>query len=112
MSVLYSETQIIRTLDRLTRSQLTTFIKAEIVTPVQTESGPAFREIDRARLELLCDLTEEFDLNEDALGMIMSLLDQLHTVRNDLRKVLSAIEQEPSDIRRRIARKLIDKYEN
>lgn len=112
MTVLYSETQIVRTLDRLTKSQLTTFIRAEIITPIQTDSGPAFREIDVARLSLLCELSDEFDLNEDALGMIMSLLDQLHSVRRDLRDVVSALERENTDVQRRVATALIRKYDN
>lgn len=112
MTVLYSETQIVRALDRLTKSQLTTFIQAEIITPVQTDGGPAFREIDMARLQLLCELSDEFDLNEDALGMIMSLLDQLHSVRRDLRDVVAALEREHTDVQRRVAKMLIEKYDN
>ncbi|MBI6628259.1 hypothetical protein [Pontibaca salina] len=112
MTVLYSETQLVRTIDRLTESQLTTFIQAEIITPVQTDSGPAFREIDVARLNLLCELSDEFDLNEDALGMIMSLVDQLHSARRDLRNIVTALKRENTDVQRRIASALLHKHDN
>jgi chaperone modulatory protein CbpM len=107
-AVQYSETQIVAAVASLTRAKLSAFVAAEIVTPVQTEAGPAYRQIDRVRLELLCELSDGFDLDEDALGVIISLIDQLHGVRSDLRAVLAAVEREDEAVRRRIARALIE----
>lgn len=102
----YSEDEAIAAVARLTRPQLSAFIKAEIVVPLQTETGPAFRQIDLVRMELLCELSEEFSLDEDALGIVISLIDQLHAVRGELHRVLQAVEAEPEDVRRRIAEAL------
>lgn len=107
MSVRYTETQVIAAVTQLTRTRLHSFVQADIVTPVLTDAGPEFRDIDRVRLELLCDLTEAFDLEEDALAVIMSLIDQLHTTRSDLNRVLTAVSAESEDVQRRISEALI-----
>ena len=102
MSTHFSEDDVVAAVTRLTRKQLVSFVKAEIVVPVASQSGPVYRRIDIARIELLCELSEEFDLQDDALGMVISLVDQLHGVRGELRAVLDAVESEHADVRTRI----------
>lgn len=97
-----SEDQAIAAVARLTRLQLVSFVEAEIIVPVMTENGPAYRKIDIMRMELLCELSEQFELRDDALDMVMSLVDQLHGVRAELRAVLNAVETEQSEVRHRI----------
>ena len=102
MSDYLSEDQAIAAVTRLTRVQLVSFVEAEIIIPVVTQDGPAYRQIDITRLALLCELSEQFDLQDDALGVVISLVDQLHGVRAELRSVLNAVETEPQDVRHRI----------
>lgn len=103
MTIRYSETEVITAINNLTRSRLTRFVQAEIVVPVQSSSGPRFGDIDLARLKLLCELSDDFDLDEDSLAVIISLIDQLHTARSDLRSLLTALEDETEDVRERVA---------
>lgn len=103
MSERYTEEQAVAAVARLTRSRLTTFVEAEIVTPLHTETGLAYRQVDLVRMELLCELSDQFEIEEDALGVVISLIDQLHTTRADLHAVLAALEAEPEDVRQRIA---------
>ena len=84
MSERYTEEQAVAAVARLTRSRLTTFVEAEIVTPLHTETGLAYRQVDLVRMELLCELSDQFEIEEDALGVVISLIDQLHTTRADL----------------------------
>lgn len=102
MTIIYSETEVISAVNRLTKTRLTRFIQAKIVVPVQTTTGAGFAAVDLARLELLCELADDFDLDEDALGVVISLIDQLHTARSDLRNVLVALQNEAEDVRRRV----------
>ncbi|MBS9716467.1 hypothetical protein ACFFUT_15710 [Pseudohalocynthiibacter aestuariivivens] len=99
----YSEEDAIATVARLTHTQLLSFVKARIVTPMQSESGPVYRQIDLVRMELLCELSEQFELDDDALGVVISLIDQLHGVRAELRAFVDAIASEPADVRERIS---------
>lgn len=102
MTELFSEDDAIAAVARLSRVQLVSFVEAEMILPLQTDSGPKYRQIDLVRMELLCELSEQFDLSADALGVVISLIDQLYGVRAELQTVLDAVGQEPSDVRQRI----------
>lgn len=103
MAEIYSEEETIATVTRLTRTRLTAFVLAEAVQPAAGERGPCYTRVDIARLELLCDLTEGFGLEDDALGLVVALVDQLHAVRADLAALAAVIAEEPAETRRRLA---------
>ncbi len=67
--------------------------------PEKGAQGHVYRRIDIARLELLCDLSDDLDLDETALTVVLSLIDQLHGARQDLARVAQAIERLPEDHR-------------
>ena len=98
----FSETQVVAILDSLDPVRLQAFVATRVVTPVVTPQGPAFTEADLARLQLLCDLSEVYDLPDDALPMVMSLIDQLNTARGDMRALIQAVATEPDEVRGRI----------
>ncbi|MBW6506854.1 MAG: hypothetical protein K0B00_08910 [Rhodobacteraceae bacterium] len=98
----YTEEQAVAAVARLTRTRISAFVKAEVVVPERTAAGFLFRQIDLARMELLCELCEEFDLADDALGVVIGLVDQMHGLRGELRAVLAAVAAEPDEVRARI----------
>lgn len=102
MTDLFSEDEVITTVTRLTRRQLIRFVEVDLVRPQQDESGTVYRRIDIARIELLCDLSDDLDLDEAALGIVISLIDQLHAARQDLAFMARAIDALPADLRDRI----------
>ncbi len=91
----YTEEQVVTAVSRLTRTRLTTYVKHAFLCPSQTEKGAVFSAADLARAELICDLDEQFGLQDEALGVVLSLIDQLHGVRAELRRVMAAIEELP-----------------
>ena len=103
MTDTYSEDQLVATVSRLTHKQLVSFVEARIVRPVQSDRGPVYRQIDMVRIELLCELSEQFELDEDSLGVVISLIDQLHGVRAELRAVLDVLAGEPDEVRARVS---------
>ena len=74
----FSEDDVVTTVTPLTRSQLVRFVEVELVRPERGDSGYIYRRVDIARLEILCDLSQDLDLNETGLGIVISLIDQLH----------------------------------
>jgi chaperone modulatory protein CbpM len=63
-----------------------------------------FREIDVARVRLIHELHDELDVNEDALPVVLSLLDQLYDARRRIRELCDAIGRTASeDVRRKLA---------
>lgn len=101
----YSEDDVIASVTRLTRRQLVTFIECDFVRPEREAGAYVFRPIDLARLELLCDLSQDLDLDETGLAIVISLLDQLHTARQELATMARAIAALPSDLQVRIMEK-------
>jgi chaperone modulatory protein CbpM len=101
-----TEDDVIAAIPGLTRPRLVAFIETEVVIPLRREAGAGpglvFRRIDLARLQLLCDLADDLELDEAALGVVVTLIDQLHAARQDLLAIARAVAAEPPDVRARI----------
>jgi chaperone modulatory protein CbpM len=102
MTERFSEDDVIIAVTRLTRRQLSRFVECELVRPERSESGDIYRRVDIARLELLCELSQDLDLDETALGIVILLIDQLHAARQDLAIMARAIDTLPTDLQARI----------
>lgn len=101
-----SEDETIAAVGRLDRARLVRFVRSEVIRPADAGGRMVFRRVDVARLELLCDLCDDFDLNDDALGLVMHLVDQLHGTRNDLRALMQALGDEPAEVKSRVQGRL------
>jgi chaperone modulatory protein CbpM len=67
----------------------------------ETEHGVyIFREIDVARARLIHDLRRELAIDNDAVPVVLNLLDQLYAMRRRLRAVNEAIAAQPPAVRR------------
>lgn len=95
----FSEDEVVTTVSRLTRRKLTRFIDGDLIKPRQVQTGYVFGQIDIARLELLCDLSDDLGLDDYVLGIVISLLDQLHAARQDLITLARVIDTLPADLR-------------
>ena len=67
-----------------------------------TESD-ALEPIDVARLRLLNELADDIGLDDDTVEAVIALIDQVHTLRSELKLVASAIAEQPPETRRTIA---------
>jgi chaperone modulatory protein CbpM len=106
-----TEDEVLAAIPGLTRTRLFAFIETRLVIPLCQESETAlahsFRQVDFARLRLLCELTDDLDLDEPALGVVIALIDQLHAARQDLLAVARAVQAEPPEVRARIGAAII-----
>jgi chaperone modulatory protein CbpM len=69
---------------------LEAWIEAGWLLPRDTGEGRRFSEVDLARVRLIRDL-RELGVNDDAVPVILHLIDQLHGLRRALHGVLSGI---------------------
>jgi len=78
---------------------------------VQPEGEPGrylFQQIDVARVRLIVELRDELRVDEEVLPVVLSLLDQLHETRRQMRRLHTAInEAAPEDVKHRILERLI-----
>ena len=93
------EREVVEQLGTLTLSELRLWVREGWVTP---EENHSFAEIDVARVRLVCQLRHDMNLNEDAVPVVLSLLDQLHGLRSELRNLAQALEDQPEEVRRKV----------
>ncbi|MEH6391154.1 MAG: hypothetical protein V7763_05815 [Sulfitobacter sp.] len=104
----YALEEMIDRIGPLTPERLRHFESLRIITPVTTQRGPRYRTVDIRRITLLCELTDDFEVNEDALVIIMSLLDQLHGAHCRLDRIVQAICAEPAETKLRLSQRLLE----
>lgn len=82
-------------LDRaqLDRETLEVWIEEEWLVPSGTATGLAFSEADLARAELIRDLMQDLGVNDEGVGVILSLLDQMHGLRRALADTLQSVRR-------------------
>jgi chaperone modulatory protein CbpM len=73
------------------------------VRPEREAEQWRFGEIDVARVRLICELRIDLALDDEALPVVLDLLDQVHGLRSRLAALARALAGEPPDVRRRLA---------
>jgi len=58
------------------------------LSPQRDSAGLVLSEMDAARARLIRDLRESIGVNDEGVGVILSLVDQVHGLRSILRAVL------------------------
>ena len=87
---------------RLDAAALDAWIEAGWLLPGRDEQAADFSETDLARARLIHDLQQDMGVNEEAVPIILDLLDQVHGLRQMLRDLAAAFIAQPEDMRRRI----------
>lgn len=88
-----------------TESELEAWVAEGWVRPVRRGDTWQFGAIDVARARLIHEVRVAFDVGPEAVPLVLSLIDQLHAARRDMRALVEALAQEPVDVRERIVAK-------
>ena len=91
---------LIRTVGGVRERELRAWIEEGWVRPERARGVLVFREIDVARVRLILDLRRDLAIGDDALPVVLNLLDQLYATRRRLRAVSEAIAAQPPAVRR------------
>ena len=73
---------------RIETQVLETWIEEEWLIPRREAGGEEFSDADIARAQLIRDLKSDIGANDESVGVILHLIDQLHGLRGALRDVL------------------------
>lgn len=95
----YTEDQVVADIRSLTVERLRGWVAEGWIVPATGEAAITFTEIDVARVRLVCELTDEMAVGEEAVPVILSLIDQVHGLRSELKRLASAIERQPEPVR-------------
>lgn len=71
-----------------------------------------FAHIDVARARLIHDLRNRLEVNDEAIPVVLGLVDQIHGLRRAMHGILSAVCQQPDDIRAGIVAVLRSQTQN
>ena len=91
-----------RTIAGLEPSDLSRWIDNEWVRPDGAPGRWLFHDIDVARLRLIVELRYDLGVDETALPVVLSLLDQLYETRRQMLRLRRVMETVPPEIRLRI----------
>ncbi|MDJ0992907.1 MAG: MerR family transcriptional regulator [Dinoroseobacter sp.] len=96
------ERAVVARVERVTLRELRLWVREGWVRPAQGESGPVFDDLDVARLHLICDLRKDMALPADVMPTVLTLIDNLHRTRRDLRILSEVLDEQPVEFRRTV----------
>ena len=102
--------QLVATVQGVTAERLTYWIEMGFVVPEKEDGEPQFAEIDVARVRLLYELETDLALDTDAIALLLSLLDQVYSLRGRMRAMSEAIARQPPEVREAICALLSGRF--
>lgn len=98
---------VLKRVSGLRRPDLDRWIVHRLVLPDSSGGHYVFEEIDVARVRLILDLRDDLQVNEEALPIVLSLLDQLYDMRRRMRDLGDVIARvAPPEVRQAVVTQL------
>ena len=94
--------EVLLSIEGVSAVQLELWVTEEWIRPFKSGAVIAFNEADVARIRLIDLLQNQLQVNEEAIPIILSLIDQAHDLKAQMRLVANAIADQPEDIRSKI----------
>jgi len=77
----------------LDQETLDVWIKEEWLVPRRTATELTFSEVDLARAKLIQDLRRDIGVNDEGVGVILNLVDQVHGLRRALADLVQSMRE-------------------
>jgi chaperone modulatory protein CbpM len=90
----------------LERAELVRWVENRWVLPDDEGGRWVFREVDIARVELILHVRHEFAVGDDAMELMLGLLDQVYSLRRQMGRLAAALEAQPAEVQAAIKRAL------
>lgn len=97
---------LIRLVGGLQEAELRHWIAERWVRPEAASEGYIFREVDVARVRLIVELRHELAIDDEALPVVLQLLDQVYALRRRLRAMSEALDAQPAEVRAAVQARL------
>ena len=98
--------KLLRQMKELDRRDLMRWVENRWVLPERRNQAWIFHEVDIARVELILEIRQEFVIDEEALPLVLGLLDQVYDLRRQLRRVCDALAAQPQEVQAAVRRAL------
>jgi chaperone modulatory protein CbpM len=77
----------------VTVEDLTGWVERRWVLPVRSGQDFAFDDADRARIRMILDFHRDLAIDDEAMPVVLDLIDRLHAARAQLRAVLQGVAE-------------------
>ena len=81
------------------RTEILAWIEADWVRPEADADPPVFRPVDVARLRLIQELHHDLAIDREAMPVVLSLIDEMYTLRRRIAALARAIAETPDEVR-------------
>lgn len=100
--------ELVRRVAGLDRAELVRWVENRWVLPEERagNGGWQFHEVDIARVELIFEIRRDYAVDDEATGLVLGLLDQVYSLRRQMRRLCDALQAQPADVRDAIGRAL------
>ena len=98
--------ELLRQMKGLDRRDVVRWVENRWVLPERRDHTWLFHEVDVARVELILEIRQEFAIDEEALPVVLGLLDQVYELRRQLRRMCDALAAQPPEVQAAIRRAL------
>jgi chaperone modulatory protein CbpM len=98
--------ELTRRFTALDRVELVRWVENRWILPEEEGGRWRFHEVDIARVELILEIRREFAVDDEAMPLVLGLLDQLYSLRRQMRRLSAALERQPPEIRDKIRQAL------
>lgn len=92
-------TAVVALFPDLRETELHAWVERGWVRPEGAEPDWVFQEIDVARVRLIHDFRYAMAVSEETMPLVLSLLDQIYSLRGQMRAVARAVEGQPEAVR-------------
>jgi chaperone modulatory protein CbpM len=86
--------------------ELSLWVERRWVLPGRDGADIVFTQADRARVRMIVEFRRDLALDDEAIPVVLDLIDRLHAARTELRSVLDAIAELPVEEQRRVFRRI------
>jgi chaperone modulatory protein CbpM len=90
----------------LERRELVRWVENRWVLPERRAETWVFHEVDVARVELIFEIRRDFAIDDEAMPVILGLLDQVYGLRRQMRRLCDAVAAQPDEVRDAIRKAL------
>lgn len=90
----------------LERAELTRWVENRWILPDESGGRWVFHEVDIARVELILHVRRDFSVGDEAMEVLLGLLDQLYSLRRQMTRLADALAQQPPEVQAAIRKAL------
>ena len=90
----------------LERGELIHWVENRWILPDDAGGHWVFREVDVARVELILQVRHEFAVDDEAMALVLGLLDQVYSLRRHMARLADALAAQPPEVQAAIRQAL------